>query len=228
MQTGRARPTIHEHDAKRLLAAVGLAVVREQLVTSLDDARDAAKTIGYPVALKIVSDAIPHRSDVGLVAVGLRDETELGAAWVRLSRRVDDLGRRQDVAGFLIQEMAHGILEVFGGVKRDPDFGLVLAFGAGGVLIEALDDVALRPLPLRAGDAQAMIAETRVATLLGGFRGRPPGDVGALARALEAIGDFAWTERESLGELDVNPIVVRETGAGCVVVDALIVPRVGA
>ena len=228
MQTGRARPTIHEHDAKRLLAAVGVSVVREQVVTSLDDARDSAKTIGYPVALKVVSDAIPHRSDVGLVAVGLRDESELGVTWDRLSRRVEDLGRRSDVAGFLIQEMAHGILEVFAGVRRDPDFGLVLAFGAGGVLIEALEDVALRPLPLRVGDAEGMIAETRVATLLGGFRGRPPGDVGALARALEAIGDLAWAERESLAELDVNPIVARETGAGCVVVDALIVPRAGA
>jgi acetate---CoA ligase (ADP-forming) len=228
MLKGRARPTIHEHDAKRLLAALGVPVVREQLVASLDSARDAAKTIGYPVALKVVSDAIPHRSDVGLVEVGLRDETELGAAWHRFSRRVDDLGRRNDVAGFLIQEMARGILEVFAGVSRDPDFGLVLAFGAGGVLIEALDDVALRPLPLRAGDAEGMIAETRVAALLGGFRGRPPGDVGALARTLEAIGDLAWAERESVGELDVNPIVVRQTGAGCVVVDALIVPRAGA
>ena len=225
MQARRARPTIHEYDAKRLLGAVGVPLVRERLTTSLDDARDAAKTIGYPVVLKVVSDAIPHRSDVGLVAVGLCDESDLRAAWDRLSRRVDDLGQRNDLGGFLIQEMAHGILEVFAGVNRDPDFGLVLAFGAGGVLIEALDDVALRPLPLRVGDAEAMIAETRVATLLGGFRGRPPGDVGALARALEAIGDFAWAERESLGELDVNPIVVRQAGAGCVIVDALIVPR---
>jgi acetate---CoA ligase (ADP-forming) len=228
MQPGRARPTIHEHDAKRLLAAVGVPVVRERLAASLDDARDTAKAIGYPVALKVVSDAIPHRSDVGLVEVGLRDENELSGAWDRLSRRVDDLGRRNDVAGFLIQAMARGVLEVFAGVSRDLDFGLVLAFGAGGVLIEALDDVALRPLPLRAGDAEGMIAETRVATLLGGFRGRPRGDVAALAHVLETIGDFAWAERESLGGLDVNPIAVKETGAGCVVVDALIVPRAGA
>jgi acyl-CoA synthetase (NDP forming) len=225
VQAGRARPTIHEHDAKRLLATAGVTVVRERLVASLDDARDAAKAIGYPVVLKVVSDAIPHRSDVGLVAVGLRDESDLRASWDRLCRRVDELGRRSDIAGFLIQEMARGILEVFAGVSHDPDFGLVLAFGAGGVLIEALDDVALRPLPLRAGDAEAMIAETKVATLLGGFRGRQPGDVPALARTLEAIGDFAWVERESLSELDVNPIVVRQAGAGCVVVDALIVPR---
>src|SRR5437899_2172009 len=98
MQVGRTRSTIHEHDAKRLLAAVGVPVVREQVVISLDDARDAAKTIGYPVALKIVSDAIPHRSDVDLVAVGLRDEFELGAAWDRLTHRVDGLGPGTSVA----------------------------------------------------------------------------------------------------------------------------------
>src|SRR5262245_8343229 len=134
MQAGRARPTIHEHDAKRLLGAVGVSVVPERLGASLDDARDAAKAIGYPVVLKVVSDAIPHRSDVGLVAVGLRDESELHAAWDRFSRRVDELGRRNDVVGFLVQEMAQGILEVFAGVNRDPDFGLVLAFGDRGVL----------------------------------------------------------------------------------------------
>src|SRR5439155_856722 len=86
-----------------------------------------------------------------------------------------DLGRKDAVDGFVIQQMASGVLEVFAGVKRDPDFGLVLAFGAGGVLIEAFDDVALRPLPLREGDAAAMIAETRAATVLAGFRGPTSG-----------------------------------------------------
>ena len=217
---GRARPTIHEHDAKRLLAQAGLPIVRERLVMTLEHARAAAKAIGYPVVLKVVADAIPHRSDLGLVAVGLRDEDELAGAWGELSRRLE--GRKAD--GFVVQEMARGVLEVFAGVTRDPDFGLVLAFGTGGVLIEAFDDVALRCLPLRAGDAEALITETRAATLLAGHRGRPPGDAAALARCLEALADFAWSERASLSELDVNPIVVRETGSGCVVVDALIVP----
>lgn len=245
IRAGRARRTIHEHDAKRLLAHAGLPIVREQLVTSLDDARAAAKTLGYPVALKVVSDAIPHRSDLGLVAVGLRGESELDAEWRRMARRLGEVDERPGfpgalgalggggshvgvphvIDGFVVQEVASGVLEVFAGVSRDPDFGLVLAFGAGGVLIDALDDVALRPLPLRDGDAQAMIAETRAATLLGGFRGRPGGDVAALERCLETLVDFAWAERDHLDELDVNPIVVRKAGEGCVVVDALIVPR---
>jgi acetyltransferase len=119
--------------------------------------------------------------------------------------------------------MACDGLEVFAGVSTDPAFGPMLAFGAGGVLVEALDDVALRPLPLRAGDAEAMIAETRVAGLLAGYRGRPPADRAALARCLTALADFAWAERELVAEIDVNPIVAGPSG--CVVVDALIVPR---
>src|SRR5262249_55971863 len=227
----RARRTIHEYDAKRVLGTPGLPAVPERLVTALDDARLAAQAVGYPVVLKVVSDTIPHRSDLGLVAVGLRDDADLGAAWDRMARRlgeIDASGGHVGAPHFVIQAMATGILEVFAGVKRDPDFGLVFAFGAGGVLIEAFNDVALRPLPLREGDAAAMIAETRAAGLLAGFRGRPPGDVAALARCLEQIADFAWAERDSLDELDVNPVVVRAAGAGCAIVDALIVPRAGA
>jgi acyl-CoA synthetase (NDP forming) len=219
------RPSVHEHDAKRLLAEAGLPVVGERLVTALPEARAAAMALGYPIALKVVSDDIPHRSELGLVAVGLRDERELGLEWERMSRRLEETGKRGTIAGFLIQELARDGLEVFAGVSTDPDWGPVLAFGAGGVLVETLADVALRPLPLKDGDAEAMIAETRAGALLAGYRGRPPGDVLALARCLTALADFAWAEREQLAEIDVNPIVVRERGRGCVVVDALIVPR---
>jgi acetate---CoA ligase (ADP-forming) len=221
---GGARPTIHEGDAKRVLAAAGVPVVQERQVATLDEARAAVRSLGYPVVLKVVSDAIPHRSDLGLVAVGIRDEGALAGEWERMARRLREAGKESAVAGFLVQETAGGV-EVFAGVSRDPDFGLVLAFGAGGVMIEALADVALRALPLREGDAEAMIAETRAATLLGGFRGRPPADVAALGRCLGALADFAWAEREAIAEIDVNPIMVRARGEGCVVVDALIVPR---
>ena len=220
---GGPRPTIHEHDAKRVLAEAGLPVVGERLVTGLPEARAAAAALGYPVVLKAVSDDIPHRSELGLVAVGLSDERDLTGAWERMSRRLDETGKRGVIAGFLVQEMAHDGLEVFAGVNTDPDWGPVLAFGAGGVLVEALGDVALRPLPLRDGDAEAMIAETRAGALLAGYRGRPPGDLAALARCLTALADFAWAERHHLAEIDVNPIVV--SARGCAVVDALIVPR---
>src|SRR5262249_10897291 len=156
---GRARSTIHERDAKRVLAGAGLPVVAERLVIELREARDAAAALGYPIALKVVSDDIPHRSELGLVAVGLRDERELATAWERLTCRLDEIGRRAAIAGFLVQAVARDGIEVFAGVSTDPDWGPVLAFGAGGVLIEALADAALRVLPLRDGDAEAMIAE---------------------------------------------------------------------
>ena len=220
------RASIHEHDAKRVLAQWGLPAVAERLVDGLAAARAAAAAIGYPVALKAVSDAIPHRSELGLVAVGIRDDVELAREWDRMARRLGEIGRARDVAGFLVQQMANDGLEVFAGINADRDWGPVLAFGAGGVLVEALADVALRVLPLRAGDAEAMIAETRVGALLArGYRGRPPGDIAALARCLEALADWAWAERDRVAEVDLNPIVVRQRGEGVLVADALIIPR---
>ncbi len=221
---GGARATIHEGDAKRLLAECGVPVADERVVASLTEAIAAATALGWPVVLKVVSDAIPHRSDLGLVAVGLRDAGELAAEWTRMARALEESGRGAG-AGFVVQAQAPRGVEILAGVSRDRDFGLVLAVGGGGVLVDALADVALRALPLREGDAAAMIAETRAATLLAGVRGRPPADVPALVRCVEAIADFAWAERDAVDEIDVNPIVVGARGQGCVVVDALIVPR---
>jgi acyl-CoA synthetase (NDP forming) len=225
MLGGTARRTIHEHDAKRLLGGAGLPVVRETLCSTRGEAIAAAGVIGYPVALKLVADDVPHRSDLGLVAVGLRDALELGEEWDRMAAvRAAKLGDVA-VAGFVVQQMVSGGVEVLAGVSRDRDFGPVLAFGLGGVAAEALAHVALRPLPLRVGDVEAMVAEVpAAAALLGGFRGQPPTDVASLQRCLEALGDYAWADRAAVAEIDLNPIKVLPRG--CVVVDALIVPRV--
>ncbi|PYM89461.1 MAG: hypothetical protein DME04_26260 [Candidatus Rokuibacteriota bacterium] len=113
---------------------------------------------------------------------------------------------------------------MFAGVKRDPAFGHFLAFGIGGVAVEVLRDFALRQLPLREGDAEAMVGEVRGAALLGAVRGQPAADVPALVRCLYALGDFAWANRADIAEIDLNPIKVLPAGHGAVVVDALIVP----
>jgi acyl-CoA synthetase (NDP forming) len=223
---GRARRTIHEHDAKRLLALAGLPVVREHLCATREEAQDAAGALGYPVALKLVADEVPHRSDLGLVAVGIRDGHELGQSWDRMMAVRATKLASVAIAGFVVQQMVSDGLEVLAGVTHDRDFGPLLAFGLGGVAAEALDRIALRPLPLRVGDVEAMVAEIPAATtLLAGFRARPPADVDALHRCLEALADYAWADRATVAELDVNPIKVLPRGRGCVVVDALIVPR---
>jgi acyl-CoA synthetase (NDP forming) len=218
-----ARRTINEFDAKRLLDAYGMRATREQCVANLVEAAAAARQIGFPVVLKVVSDDIPHKTELGLVAVNLRSDQGLAEAFTTLSQRLGQLDPRPSDCRYLVQEFVTGGVEVFAGVSRDPDFGLSLAFGTGGTAIEVTRDFALRMLPLREGDAEAMIAETRGAALLGAVRGKPAADVASLAACLYALGDFAWANADHLAEIDLNPIKALPEGQGCIVVDALIV-----
>jgi acyl-CoA synthetase (NDP forming) len=220
---GAARPTIHEHDAKSALREAGVPVVEEHRVESLANARAAASALGYPVVFKVLSDEIAHKSEHGLVATALADEQALADTWTDFARRLRTMSLAT-APSFLVQPLVTGGQELFAGVTRDPQFGPCLAFGAGGVLVELLDETALRLLPLREGDAEAMVAETRVKRLLDGFRGRPRADADALYRLLYAVAEFAWTERARVAEIDLNPIIVLPEGQGCLVVDALIVP----
>jgi acyl-CoA synthetase (NDP forming) len=221
----RNRHTINEFDAKRLLAAYNIPTTREQRVETADQAAAAAGELGYPVVLKAVSDAIAHKTELGVVAVNLKSEDDLRRAYAQLNARLDTLNPRPADAAFLVQEFVRDGIEVFAGVSRDPDFGLSLAFGMGGIAIEVVRDFALRMLPLREGDAEAMIAETRGAALLEGIRGGEAADIESLAHCLYALGDFATHNAEHLAEIDLNPIKVLPKGRGCVVVDALIVTQ---
>jgi acyl-CoA synthetase (NDP forming) len=217
------RTTINEFEAKGLLAAYGVPVAREQRVETADQAAAAARALGYPVVLKALSDEIPHKTEHGLVAVNLESEGDLAAAFARMRARIDAMTPRPRDVAFLVQEFVADGVEVFAGVSRDPDFGLSVAFGLGGTAIEVTRDFALRMVPLRAGDAEAMIAETGAAAMLGAVRGRPAADTKSLAACLYALSDFAAAHADTLAEIDLNPIKARPTG--CVVVDALIVAR---
>ena len=227
-QTRLANPgrrTINEFDAKRLLAPYGIPIAQEQRVTTAAEATAAARALGYPVVLKALSDSIAHKTELGLVAVNLKDDAALARAYGQLNERLEKLDSRPADAAFLVQEFVADGIEVFAGVSRDPDFGLSLAFGMGGVAIEVVRDFALRMLPLRDGDAEAMIAETRGAALLGAVRGRPASDVKRLAACLYTLADFAWHHAAAIAEIDLNPIKVLPENRGCVVVDALIVTQ---
>jgi acetate---CoA ligase (ADP-forming) len=220
-----ARRTINEHDAKRLLAEFGVPVAKEHRVATVAEATRAARELGYPVVLKALSDDIPHKTELGLVAVGLAGDDEFARAFAQLRERLDRIEPRPSDTALLVQEFVKDGIEVFAGVSRDPDFGLSLAFGMGGIAVEVTRDFALRMLPLREGDAEAMIAETRGAAMLGSIRGRPAADVASLVACLEALADFAQYNADVLDEVDLNPIKVLPAGRGCVVVDALIVGR---
>ena len=221
----RQRPHLNEVDSKRLLREAGLPVVREEVATSREAVLEAARAVGYPVVLKAASDEVPHKSDLGLVATGLADKAAAARAFDDMTAKLERLSPPPSDATFIVQPMIRDAVEFFMGVSRDPDFGPVLAFGLGGVLLEIFDDVAFRPLPLCDGDVNFMIAETRCRRLLGGVRGQAPRDVQALRECLTALGEFAWAERDSVAEIDLNPVMALPRGQGCIVVDALIIPR---
>jgi acetate---CoA ligase (ADP-forming) len=215
------RRVINEFDAKRLLAPFGVPVPTEQLVQSAEEACAAADRIGWPVVLKAVSDDIAHKTELGLVRLDLRDRGELMAAWEAMTGRLRSGAPQAALAGFLVQPMIGGGTEVFLGVKRDPDWGLALAFGLGGIFLEVMRDVSLRTLPLEPGEAREMIAGTKAAQVLGGARGAPPADIEALTKCIEALAAFAVSAAEDLVECDLNPIKV--LSQGCLVLDAVIV-----
>jgi len=219
----RGRTTVHEHDAKQLLAEYGLPVSSERVVHSLNEALPAADVLGYPVALKALSDGVAHRTDHGLVRLGIRDGNQLTIEWDALQDVVQNLSHEGAELAWLVQSMIAPGVEVIVGVKHDPIFGHALVVGPGGVLAEMLDEVSVRLLPLRYGDAQAMIEDTRLCTLLRGVRGEPAADRDSLVRAIESVADFAAANAAWIESIDINPIIVHQRG--CIAVDALIVPR---
>jgi acetate---CoA ligase (ADP-forming) len=182
-------------------------VVPGELVRSADAAADAARRLGLPVALKICSAQIAHKSDIGGVALNLTTEAEVRAGYQRV------LAAGQTVAaagidGILVSPMRTGGVQLLAGVRIDPTFGLVLAVGLGGVWVEVLNDTSLRLLPVSAREVRRMLGELRGMPLLNGARGSRPADTGALARVISALGDVAISLGGTLRELEVNPLWV--------------------
>lgn len=211
-----------EYDAKRLLARWGVPVTREILCSSLEDVLSAASEIGYPVALKLMSPDIIHKTEVGAVALRLKDEEELRNAFGRLLERSLKAIPGARIRGLLVQEMVTGGVECMIGVKRDPVFGPFVAVGLGGIYVEILKDLSLRHAPVDVEEARRMIASLRGFPLLSGARGSTPKDTDALAGMVSRVSLMALTE-ESLAELDINPVLVLDEGGGAIAVDAAVI-----
>lgn len=215
---------LSEPEALALLAQAGVPVVAHRVVHSPEAAADAAEALGGAVVVKVVSADIPHKSDVGGVALGLQGGAQARAAFERT--RDSALAARPDaqLEGALVARMLRGGVECIAGVHRDPVFGPVLMFGLGGIHVETLRDVALRPLPITRDDALAMVRELRAFAILDGARGRAPVDLDSIADALCALADFALRAGDSLASAEINPLIARSRAdGGCLAVDALIV-----
>jgi acyl-CoA synthetase (NDP forming) len=210
---------LSERESLDLLRAAGIAVTAAAPVTDAAGAVDAARAFGAgPVVLKVDAAGLPHKSDLGLVRLGLRGEEEVRVAAAELLATAASNGI--DAHGLLVEPMAVAGVELIIGARRDASFGPCVMVGLGGVLAEVLDDVAIRLAPVPVEVAMAMLDELRGAALLSGVRGKPPVDRRALARLVADIGRFL-IGRPDVIEIDLNPVIA--TPAGAVAVDALVV-----
>jgi len=215
---------LSEFESLRFLKSAGLPVVDARLVDSVEAAQAAAAALGFPVALKVASADILHKSDVGGVALGLKSPAALGEAYAAMAAGVAAKTGRA-VETFTVAPMISGGVETVLGVNRDPVFGPVVMFGLGGIFVEALGDVVFRAAPFGRDEAHRMIREIRSFRVLEGVRGRPAADVDALAAALARLSALAAAHADAIESIDVNPFLVRANGQGAVALDALVIPR---
>ena len=214
------RTLLTEVESKQLLHDAGIRVTQARLATTADEAAAAADVIGYPAVLKVVSRDIAHKSDVGGVELGLADADAVRAAYDRIMAAAKERAPGAGVEGVSVQQMAQQGTEVIIGTTTDPQFGPVLAFGLGGIMVEVLKDVAFRIVPLESRDARQIVREIRGFPVLEGVRGQPGSDLDALEAMILQVSQFA-SDHPEVAELDLNPVFAYPDGA--IAVDARIV-----
>jgi acyl-CoA synthetase (NDP forming) len=198
-----------------LLKRYGVALAPAQLVHTPAQAATAARKIGFPVAVKAVSARFTHKSDAGLLRLNLISEVEVELAAASLAGRIPP----DDLEGILVQGMVIGGTEMIVGIHRDPQFGPVVVLGAGGTLVEVLEDVVMRLAPITSREALDMIQELRIYRILQGYRGCGPGDVAALQHMLVQVSHLAVEQQETLLSLDLNPVIVMPDCGGVAAID---------
>ena len=215
----------HELGAKRVLAEAGIPVLAERLVSDTDAAARAAGEIGFPVVLKIASPDLPHKTEVGGVAIGLRSEAEVRQAHAEMLRRVAAKAPHAAIDGVIVAPMAQGLSELILGSRIDPVFGPVVMVGLGGIFAEIIQDTAVQMAPVSETQAMAMLTSLKAFAVLNGARGRRRADLEAAARAIAALSRFAAAHADSVSEIDINPLLLKAEGEGAVALDALLVPH---
>jgi acetyl coenzyme A synthetase (ADP forming)-like protein len=202
----------------KIFRAVGIELLNAKIARSAEETKASAKEFGTPVALKIAEPVVLHKSDVGGVMLNVVP-AEAEAAYRQLAAQLATLGIKLEAVS--VSPMARPGVEVLAGVTHDPVFGPLVAFGSGGYLVEWVDDIIFRVLPLMDRDAREMIQGTRAARMLAGYRGAPPADVGALERLLLQLGALAEAVPR-VAEIDLNPVIVHPSGEGLSLIDARI------
>ncbi|MDW7739915.1 MAG: acetate--CoA ligase family protein [Bacillota bacterium] len=215
--------SIAEWQAKKILKAYDIPVTREILAADPQEAVKAAKSIGYPLVLKVISPQILHKSDIGCVVLNISNEEELVSNYNRVMENARKHNPDASIEGILVQEMLNPGQEMIVGIKNDPVFGPAVLLGLGGVFVEVLKDVSTRLAPLSEKDAREMINELKGSAILYGTRGRAEADLDAIVSVLVTVSRLAVDLEDEIAEMDINPLMVYEKGSGVVVADALLV-----
>lgn len=205
------RTVLTEVESKNFIRGAGIPVVDTRLAVSKSQATTYAKELGFPVAMKIVSPEILHKSDVGGVRIGLKNQKEVNLAYDEIVAAAKKANPKAQIHGISVQPMAASGVEVIIGMTKDAYFGPVLMFGLGGVMVEVLKDVAFRIVPLTPRDARQMLREIKGYPILEGYRGQDPVNVAKIEESLLSLSTFLEAHTE-VRELDLNPIFVYEDG----------------
>lgn len=214
------RVALTEVESKRLLREASVPTTEVKLARSRAEAVALAREMGFPVVLKIVSPQVIHKSDVGGVKLNLTSQRQVAGAWHEIMASVKAKAPDAFIEGVAVQKMARPGVEVIIGVSKDPQFGPVVMFGLGGILVEVLKDVAFRIIPITRRDARQMIRELKGYPLLEGYRGQEPANITFLEDLLLKVSDFV-EKNPQIKEMDLNPIFAYRDGA--VAVDARII-----
>lgn len=200
-----------EYEAKQLLVKHKIPVTKEELAKNKEQAVKAAKKIGFPVVMKIVSPDIVHKTEAKGVIINIKTESEVEQAFEQLVKNARAYKRNAVINGVLVQETAIG-KELIIGTSTDPQFGPVLMFGIGGIFVEVMKDVTFRVIPITKADAEEMLSELKSRSVLDGFRGEKPLNKNAIINILLKVSDFV-EKNQKVRELDINPLFVNETEA---------------
>lgn len=206
-----------------ILSHYGIPVAKGHIAKSSKEAAEISRRIGYPVALKVLSPQVSHKTDAKALKLGIKTQSELAKAYDEVIKNAKQYDPKAEIQGVLVQEMLDDGIEVIVGISRDAQFGPVILFGLGGIFVEVLKDVSLRVPPITKYDAEEMIGEIKGHRLLEGFRGKPKSDLKAIVDILLKVSKLSLDLKESILEIDLNPIIVHADGGGASVVDVRIV-----
>jgi acyl-CoA synthetase (NDP forming) len=222
---GRTGKVLTEYQSKQLLHAYGIPITREELAHSPEEALEIARRIGYPVALKVQSEKIAHKTEAKAIRLNIKQDREVLPAYEEVLSSAKRHAPEATVEGVLVQEMVPEGTETMVGMVVDEQFGPCLVFGLGGIFVEVLKDISMRVAPLSKTDATEMIGEIRGFQILKGFRGMPPADIEAIANVLTSLSRLSLDLKEYISDIDINPLILDPKGKGVKVVDALIALR---